>query len=544
MNTALLQLRDAVQQLTPQRRLLLGSVVVGVVVLLLVVGRWATQPDYALLFGRLAAENAGSVVEQLESEGIKYDLRDGGSSIYVPRSEVYGLRLRLATSGAVPQGPAGYELFDGGTLGMTDFMQKLNVKRALEGELSRTISSIQQVESARVHLVLPERSPFRDQQTSASASVVLAVRGTLAPDQVAGVTGLVAGAVEGMSPNDVTVLDEAGRMLASPQMGGGDAGLSTSQVQMRQEIERHLSNAGQSMLDQMLGPGKAVVRVAADLDLSRTSTETNSVDPDAQVLISEERQSETGAGAEANSSVRNFEVTRQTQRTEREAGAIQSLTVSVLLDEAAPPVEVARPQNEEGDETTTPFSEQQLRQIETLVKNAVGFSETRGDQFAVQQIRFQAPEAPEAGFFSGGQGAIWAGLGLRYGILLLALFLGYRVLRRMTDALATPPADDEGADNETNAASTSDISSEGSPFEAGQTESPTGLPDAGPPNATIETIEGDPYAAKLSVEASQQLASMPELIEDVRASVVDSPDAAAAVVRTWLQEDAEAASLP
>ncbi|GAB5537427.1 MAG: flagellar basal-body MS-ring/collar protein FliF [Rubricoccaceae bacterium] len=539
MTDLLAQARAALQQLTPQRRLLLGGVVVGVVGLLLLVGRWATQPDYALLFGDMPAPDAGRVVEQLDTEGITYDLRDGGTSIYVPRSEVYGLRLRLATNGVMSHGTAGYELFDGGTLGMTDFMQKLNVKRALEGELSRTISSIQQVESARVHLVLPERSPFRDQQTAASASVVLSVRGTLAPDQVAGVTGLVAGAVEGMSPSEVTVLDEAGRMLASPQMANGsDAGMSTTQVQMRQEIERHLSDAGQSMLDQMLGPGKAVVRVAADLDLARTSTETNSVDPEAQVLISEERQSETGANNEAESSVRNFDVTRQTQRTEREAGAIQALTISVLLDEAAPPVEVARPQeDEEGEAAPTPFSDEQLRQIEALVKNAVGFNEERGDQFAVQQIRFQAPEVPEDGFFAAGQGAIWVGMGLRYGVLLLALFLAYRVFRRMTDALAAPPETPDATD----ALSSGDGSEgENAPDRQLEGESPEGLPETGPPTTTIETVEGDPYAAKLSVEATQQLASTPDLIEDVRAAVVDSPDAAASVVKTWLKEDAEA----
>ena len=501
---------------------------VGVVALLLVVGTWATQPDYALLFGNLPAQDAGRVIEQLDGEGVTYDLRDGGSSIYVPRSEVYGLRLRLATEGVVSQGPAGYELFDGGTLGMTDFMQKLNVKRALEGELARTIASIQQVESARVHLVLPERSAFRDQQTAASASVVLAVRGTLAPDQVAGVTALVAGAVEGMSPNEVTVLDEAGRMLASPLMAGNTAGLSTTQVQMREEIERHLASAGQSLLDQMLGPGRAVVRVAADLDLSRTSTETQSVDPEAQVLISEERQSETGAGAEASSSVRNFEVTRQTQRTEREAGAIQALTVSVLLDEAAPPVEVARPQE---DDAPTPFTDQQLRQIEALVKNAVGFSEARGDRFAVQQIRFQAPEAPEAGFL-GDQGAIWAGLGLRYGVLLIALVLGYRVLRRLTDTLAAvPDAPGAATDDDALAADTP----------RRRADDPPALPEGAAPRTTIEAVDGDPYAAKLSAEATHQLDHAPDLIEDVRAAVVDSPDAAAAVVRAWLREDA---SLP
>ena len=540
MNDALAQARAALQQLSPQRRLLLGGVVVGVIALLLVVGTWATKPDYALLFGNLPAQDAGRVIEQLDGEGVTYDLRDGGSSIYVPRSEVYGLRLRLATEGVVSQGPAGYELFDGGTLGMTDFMQKLNVKRALEGELARTISSIQQVESARVHLVLPERSAFREQQTAASASVVLAVRGTLAPDQVAGVTALVAGAVEGMSPSEVTVLDEAGRMLASPLMTGNASGLSTTQVQMREEIERHLASAGQSLLDQMLGPGRAVVRVAADLDLSRSSTETRSVDPEAQVLISEEKQSETGAGAEATSSVRNFEVTRQTQRTEREAGAIQALTVSVLLDEAAPPIEVARPQEEEEGEAPTPFTDQQLQQIEALVKNAVGFSETRGDRFAVQQIRFQAPEAPEAGFL-GGQGAIWAGLGLRYGVLLIALFLGYRVLRRLTDTLAAVP-------DAPDASSSADDGAPDSlprPGDELATDAPqrraddVGLPE-GAPRTTIETVSGDPYADKLSAEATHQL-DHAGLIDDVRTAVVDSPDAAAAVVRAWLREDA---SLP
>ncbi len=175
----------------------------------------------------------------------------------------------MATAGVVTDGPAGYELFDTGTLGMTDFMQRLNVKRALEGELSRTISSIRQIERARVHLVLPERSPFRDQQAAPSASVVLAVRGSLSAEQVVGVTALVAGAVEGMSPNEVTVLDEAGRMLAGPGAAGAESGLSTAQVRMRQEVETYLAGAGQSMLDEMLGPGRAVVRVAADLDLAR-----------------------------------------------------------------------------------------------------------------------------------------------------------------------------------------------------------------------------------------------------------------------------------
>ncbi len=535
MTSALVQVRETVQQLPPQRRLVLGGVVVGVIALLLAVGHWATRPDYALLFGSLPATDAGRVVEQLEAEGVDYDLRDGGASIYVPREEVYGLRLRLATEGVVTDGPAGYELFDGGTLGMTDFMQKLNVKRALEGELARTIGSVRQIDRARVHLVLPERSPFRDQQVTPSASVVLSVRGTLAPDQVAGVTALVAGAVEGLSPHEVTVLDEAGRMLAGPEAAGADLGLSTAQVRMRQEVEGHLAEAGQSMLDQMLGPGRAVVRVAADLELGRTSTETNAVDPESQTVISEEQQEEAVAGGGgASSTVTNYEITRQTTRTEREAGDIQTLTISVLLDEAAPPADLERPREEN---TPTPFSDEQLGQIEALVKNAVGFDEERGDRFALQQIRFSPPAEPESGLFADADGMMWTGLALRYGLVLLALFLAYRLLRRLADGLATS-ADTPGATPALPPVEAQAQLASGEPgrLSVGTSGELRGLPE-GTPVRTVEAVDADPYTAKLAPEARAALAEA-DVLEDVRSHVVGDPEAAAAVVRAWLQEDA------
>ena len=531
--SALVAARQSLAQIPPQRRIALGAVVVGVVLALLAVGRWAAQPDWALLFGNLPAQDAGRVVEQLDGQGVDYDLRDGGTSIYVPKDEVYGLRLRLATEGVVTDGPAGYELFDTGTLGMTDFMQKLNVKRALEGELSRTIGSIRQVERARVHLVLPERSPFRDQQVPPTASVVLAVRGSLAPDQVAGVTALVAGAVEGLEPGDVTVLDEAGRMLASPQMTGADAGLSTAQVQMRREVEDHLAGAAQSMLDQVLGPGRAAVRVAAELDLSRTSTETNAVDPESQTMLSEETQQETGQGTGAQSTVRNYEVTRQTTRTEREAGAVESLTVSVLLDEAAPPVDLERPR-EPG--TPTPFSDEQLRQIESLVKNAVGFNEERGDRFAVQQIRFSEPAGDDGGFFADASGPEWAGLALRYGVVLLALFLAYRLLKTLatglSDSSSAPARVLEGSASETLALPGPAGLAVGADGEL------LGLPESSGAPTTIEAAS-DPYAARLAPDARESLDES-ALLDDVRSRVAEDPAAAAAVVRAWLHEEAVA----
>ncbi|MDX1532322.1 MAG: flagellar basal-body MS-ring/collar protein FliF, partial [Rhodothermales bacterium] len=235
-------------RLTPGQRLTLGAVLVGSVAVLGAVAYWANRPDYALLFGRLDAADAAQIVEELREQNVTYDLREGGTAVYVERDAVYDLRLQLTSSGLVSEGPVGYELFDGGTLGMTDFMQKLNYKRALEGELARTIQNVRGVDQARVHLVLPERSPFRDRQTPPSASVVLALRGgvRLQPPQVEGVASLVAGAVEGMAVADVTVLDTRGTPLSDPSAGDDDLALTTTQLRTQRAVEEHLVEGGQT----------------------------------------------------------------------------------------------------------------------------------------------------------------------------------------------------------------------------------------------------------------------------------------------------------
>ena len=545
--SALVHVRQSFEQLPPTRRVQLGGVVVGAVVLLLLVARWATQTDYALLFGNLAASDAGEIAERLEADGVDYELRDGGASIYVPRDEVYGLRVSMATSGLVTDGPAGYELFDGGTLGMTDFMQRMNLKRALEGELARTITAIRQVERARVHLVIPERSPFQEDQASATASVVLAVRGDLGGEQTAGVAALVAGAVEGMDPSDVTVLDEAGRMLAGPGTTTDDGAGSTAQVRLRREMESHLADAGQTMLDQLLGPGRAVVRVAADLDLSSTVTERNAVDPESQTLISEERQQEAGQGVGAESSVRNFELTREITRAQREAGAIRSLTVSVLLDEAAPPTPGTAGDDADDDEPA-PFTDEQLRQIESLVKNAVGYDEGRGDQFAVQQLRFASTADAEAGLLAGVDGLSLASGAFRYAIVLIALLLGYRLLRRLADGLSEPAEAPDALPGDAAAGALADgtAPADGAAPALADGARPDGLavgPDGellglpeGEATTTIDAVEGDPFADKLAPDADLRDAAA--LLADVRDAVDADPVAAAAVVRAWLLEDA------
>ncbi|NNF59047.1 MAG: flagellar M-ring protein FliF [Rhodothermaceae bacterium] len=533
-------LRQFVLRLAPGQRFLLAAVLVGGLAVLGGIAYWAGQPDYALLFGRLEATDASRVVETLRSENIPYKLEEGGGAIYVPRQQVYDLRLRFAGEGVVSEGPVGYELFNSGTIGMTDFMQKLNYKRALEGELARTISNIRQVAQARVHLVLPERSPFRDRQTRPSASVVLQLGGGggLAPDQIEGVASLVAGAVEGMSLSDVTVLDTRGTLLSNPDAGNPDITLSSNQLRTQHAVEEHLARSGQSMLDRMLGPGRAVVRVAAQLDFSRTVEETDAIDPESATIISEERLEEQAATDNSNATVRNYELSRKRERTERTAGAIDILTVSVVLD-YKPPVQLAADTDEEPPlPEPEPYSPQQIREVEALVKNAVGFDPERGDRFAIHQARFDtsaddqlAEEMNEIGRNERFQ------LYFRYGLMALALGLAAFLIRSTVQSVANAESDPLAL-----------LAGQPPPSLTGRhTAGELAERDPAGANYALSAHNGqdpdaplapdDLYTSKLSAEAKARLNAKSKVYEEVTQSIVENPEEAAELLKTWIAED-------
>lgn len=214
---------------------------------------WSQQEDQMLLFGGLESEAAQEIVTELETRGIKYSLQDGGRSIYVPSDRVHELRLDLAPMGGGFTDIQGYELFDTNALGMTDFMQEVNKKRALEGELARSINSLEQVESSRLHIVLPERSPFDETTIQASASVILNLKAnrSLTPDQIEGITALIAGSVEELEPTNITILDQAGNRLTDEIDYESEFTMGTTQMQLRQKTEAYLTDRVQSMLDRV-----------------------------------------------------------------------------------------------------------------------------------------------------------------------------------------------------------------------------------------------------------------------------------------------------
>lgn len=516
-------IRQFISRLSQGQQIALGLVVLGGLAIILSIAVWSSQTDYALLFGDLDADDANAVVESLREEGISYELRQNGTSVYVPREDVYELRMRYASEGVISNGPIGYELFDQGNMGMTDFMQQVNKKRALEGELARTISNMQQVEMARVHLVLPERNPFREDEVEASASVVIqhASSAKLKSAQVDGIMALVGGAVEGMDASSVTVLDAQGNMLSDPNAGDPDARLTSTQLEIQREIENHLLENGQSMLDRVLGTGHSIVRLSADLDFSRTVSESDVIDPESQTVISEERLDEDSPQDNASSLVRNYEVSRTLERFEDSPGGIEGLTVSVILNQKMPP-------EGEGEEPI-PYTQEELDEIEAIVKNAVGFDEERGDQFAIHQTRF-SPDAnnPMVDQLREEQRQQQIEQYVRYGLILMALLLGVWLIRSIAkrggeldeDGLLLPGAGAQQGDEE-------DALMAARRQQQGE-------------DGDIEDLMlvDDVYTSKLSPEAQQALRRKHRLYQEVQTQVLEHPEEAAELIRTWLIEDA------
>lgn len=401
---------------TAQRTMFVGLVIA----ILLIIGGlfyWSLRPSYTLLFGSLENETAQEIIQELDERGINYRLENGGRSVYVEGNRVDQLRIQLAPIGAPKSDMKGYELFDSNSLGMTDYMQQLNNRRALEGELSRSVNSLRQVESSRIHLVLPERSPFEQTSVSASASVLLVLqRGEeLDKKHVQGITSLIAGSVEGLDSEDVTVIDQAGNRLTDGSEG--DAGFASGDMQLKleQKTESYLTEQGQTMLDRVLGPGNSIVRVSVEQNFDSLVRESNEVDPESRTLISEEQSEEThtqegldmvpideftpvGDRGETavtsttedavTSRTRNYEVTEIKEVYKKAEGNISNISASVLLNQKQ-----VLQENEEGEEVwvNEPYSEEELQEFREVLGSALGVQPDRGDQITIKQVDFWDP---------------------------------------------------------------------------------------------------------------------------------------------------------
>ncbi len=427
-----------------------------------------TTPQMVPLFTDLSLDDSASVAKDLDRQGVTYSFKNDGTIILVPKDQVARLRMKLAESGLPKGGGIGYEIFDkSDALGATTFIQNINHLRALEGELARTIRTLDRVEAARVHLVLPERPLFAREKADATASIVLKVRGSLGPAQVRAIRHLVASAVNGLKPERVSVVDETGKLLADG--AGDDNSLSGANADDRKaSFENRLRKEVETIVTSVVGSGRARVQVTADFDVNRISTTSDKFDPDGRVVRSSQSREESsatdsktagpvsvaselpGAAPPANAAapaksdqnrkteeIVNYEISRTTKTEVIEAGRVNRISAAVLVDGTYD-------KNDKGEMVYKPRSKEEIDRIAALVRTAIGFDAKRGDQVEVVNLRFaELPAIPV------GEPASWMSYlqftkddimsGAEKGVMaLLGLLVLWMVVRPLVRRIVTP----------------------------------------------------------------------------------------------------------
>jgi flagellar M-ring protein FliF len=425
-------------RLSRPARILIASTIGFLALSLAYLAYHQTHETYAVLFSQLDQEDAAAMVAKLKEQKVPYLLEAGGSTIQVPESKVAEVRLDLASAGMPRGGGVGFESFDKMRLGATEFEQRVLYRRALEGELARTIGTLGAVQSARVHLVLPEKSVFVSRSDPASSSIVLKLRPgrALGAGEVSGIVHLVAASVPGLTADHVAVVTTEGDMLKKPRTGDGSQGAAAEEDQgaFQHSVESQLEDRARAMLEKLVGPGHVDVRVTAEVDSASVEHTEDHYDPARTALRSEETSIERSGpavddsvagvpGAESNlpsggapavapaiagaaataakvvdggapkavaakalepvreSHTRNFEVDHVSDKRTTRPGTVKRITAAVVLDGV--------PKMIDGAKTVVPRDKQELEQLSLLVRSAVGANDTRGDVVTVESVPFQ-----------------------------------------------------------------------------------------------------------------------------------------------------------
>jgi flagellar M-ring protein FliF len=529
--------------LPPARRALLdriggprraGILAVGVLAAALIFGvtRWATAPTWVPAFSGLPLESVGKMTEQLEQAGVEYRMEQGGTTIVVPAADLARARVALAQQGMPAQGRPGLELFDQPSWGMTDFTQRSNYRRALEGELERTIGKMRGVETAQVHLALQDQASFRRAERPSQASVVLKLQSGQAPPQdvVQGIAHLVASSVAGLDAGKVTVLDDAGRLLTESDEGGSLTGLTSHQLKVQREVEGYLERRAEELVSQIVGAGNARVQVAAAINFDKVDRTTESVDPEKQALATEQRSEITpGAqgGAASSNTATSYENTRSTETFSGAIGNVRRITVAVLVNNralAAPaPADSAKAAAAAAlPARTEPRTAEELQRIETLVRSAVGVDSTRGDAVSVVNVPFDGPataaevEAEKPTLLETVQTV------QKPAITVVGLLLTFAVALLAIRALRPAPATAVAAALPAGGA----LPAPGAPAERAHEA----------PGVSFALGAGEPAPVMERAHPKLALAAHNPVRDQAVATVEERPDAALRLMRTWLKE--------
>jgi len=484
-----IQALKTVRELSPGKKIALLIIVGGTILSLIVLMIWSGTPDYQLLYSNLTTEDAGAILERLKEQKIPYRISSSGSSILIAKEKIYETRLELASKG-LPQGSnVGFEIFDKTKLGMTEFVQNVNYQRALQGELSRTINGFSEVESSRVHIVLPSKSLFIEEEKPATASVVLKLhpQKRLGRDQVQAIVHLLSSSISGLDPGNVTIVDTSGKMLTGTRDSSTVGHVSAEQLELQEKVEKSYESRIKSMLEAALGPEKAIVRVSCSLDFKRHEKTEEMYNPEQRVIRSEQVLNEnstgvvpipmgipgvlsnipeTGTGVSKTQNANfqkqdktvNYEISKVTSHIIEPVGAMDRISVAVMVDGTYRLVSKKEgvKGEEGGEETRTdeekewtyfPRTSEEMEKLENIVKRAVNFDSQRGDKVEVVNIPFETTRMPTGKEELGGEGWI-SGLKnhpllLKFGFLGVFLVLAFLfVIRPLVRWLTSGPSED------------------------------------------------------------------------------------------------------
>jgi len=510
-------LADMVRRMAPSQVMMLFGVIAGTIAGAFLVVGWFNDITYSRLYSDLDEAEAGEVLNYLNDNKIPFSLKNNGRTIEIPSDDVYKTRISLASEGLPRSGTIGYSVFDQNNLGMTDFLQNLNFRRALEGELTRTIMQLNEVKAARVHIVMPKERLFREDQQEASASIVLKLAGRngLSKQQVNGITHLVAASVEGLRTNNIAIIDYDGNLISTGQDRDMAAGLSSSQLEIRKNVEGYLEQKSQSMLDGVLGPGATVVRVTADLDFQQLERTSETFDPNAPSVRSEERtkatstlsdkDAETSESTEDGSNettITNYELNKSVEHVINAVGGIQRLSVALMVDGSYNEVE-----NTAGDDVEQiyqPRPQEELDRIAAIVRSAVGFDTQRNDQLEIVNLPFDRRDlqSDQDALDSMYQQEFILDTAKKVGLVLLAL-IGFLYLKKKSHKLFSalgnliPPA---------------------------------------PPQPVQQTVSQVQAVEDEDIAPIQAEARKPRLVDQMQKTAQERPDEIAKVIKTMMIE--------
>ncbi|HQZ95552.1 MAG TPA: flagellar basal-body MS-ring/collar protein FliF [Pyrinomonadaceae bacterium] len=562
MASPLIQFKEIWSRMSASGRVATVAAVVGTLGLIGALFYYGSQPNYGVLFTKLTPEDAQKISEKLKVANVPYTLTDSGTVISVPEEKIQELRIKMASEGAITGGHVGFDLFDKTSFGATDFAQQINYRRAIEGELAKTLEAMDEVESARVHVTPKKESVFTEKEDGAKASVVVRIRQNkeLSSERSNAIVSLVASSIEGLEPTGVSVMDTSGRLLvaAGKHRPGGmsDTGAFTAQLESKRKFEAESATRLIALIEPVVGYNRVRADVSADIDFSQTEQSEEKFDPKSQVVRSQQvgqeirnnpaQQVNAPVGARSNNpqtmptpvipvtataaatadqrntSTVNYEIDKTIKKTIGGGGRVNKLNVSVVVDhKSVEGVEVARTADE-------------IKQIQDLVAAAVGIDAARGDTVVVQTMPFSKPQiepATSTSFLDKNKALIPTVI--KYGTLvLIAILLLIFVIRPARKALKAASV----------AAEETKLLAEGSSFEerrAAQAETPRQIDRGTPDHQQMMTVSE--LQAEINGENGHINADA-ERIEAIRRQIaaqsIDDTDLVVSTMRGWLRENA------